>query len=43
MAEARETLGIEEPRDSKYIAEVAGANLRHGQEFFGNSDPEKEK
>ncbi len=43
MAEARETLGIDEPRDSKYIAEVAGANLRHGQEFFGNNDPEKEK
>jgi len=41
MAEAREAIGIDEPRDSDYIAEVAGANLRHGQEFFGNSDPEK--
>ena len=42
MAEAREAIGIDEPRDSEYIAEVAGANLRHGQEFFANSDPEKE-
>lgn len=42
MAEAREAIGIEEPRDSEYIAEVAGANLRHGQEFFANSDPEKD-
>ncbi len=42
MAEAREAIGIDEARDSKYIAEVAGANLRHGQEFFANSDPEKD-
>lgn len=42
MAEAREAIGIDEPRDSKYIAEVAGANLRHGQEFFANEDPEKD-
>ncbi len=41
MAEAREAIGIDEPKDSKYIAEVAGANLRHGQEFFANADPEK--
>lgn len=41
MAEAREAIGIDEPKDSKYIAEVAGANLRHGQEFFANSDPEQ--
>lgn len=41
MAEAREAIGIDEPRDSKYIAEVAGANLRHGQEFFADKDPEK--
>jgi folylpolyglutamate synthase/dihydrofolate synthase len=41
MAEAREALGINEPRDSKYIAEVAGANLRHGQELFADRDPEK--
>ena len=41
MAEAREAIGIDEPKDSKYIAEVAGANLRHGQEFFANSDPEE--
>lgn len=41
MSEAREAIGIDEPRDSDYIAEVAGANLRHGQEFFGNQDPEK--
>uniref|UniRef100_A0A7S3V740 Mur ligase C-terminal domain-containing protein n=1 Tax=Chaetoceros debilis TaxID=122233 RepID=A0A7S3V740_9STRA len=37
MAEAREAIGIDEPRDSKYIAEVAGANLRHGQEFFADT------
>lgn len=36
MAEAREALGFEEPRDSEYIAEVAGANLRHGQENFND-------
>jgi len=41
MAEAREAIGIDEPRDSKYIAEVAGANLRHGQEFFADQDPEE--
>eukprot|EP00566_Odontella_aurita_P007781 CAMPEP_0113533536 /NCGR_PEP_ID=MMETSP0015_2-20120614/4664_1 /TAXON_ID=2838 /ORGANISM="Odontella" /LENGTH=682 /DNA_ID=CAMNT_0000432609 /DNA_START=374 /DNA_END=2422 /DNA_ORIENTATION=+ /assembly_acc=CAM_ASM_000160 len=41
MAEAREALGYDEPRDSEFIAEVAGCNLRHGQENFGNSDPEK--
>ena len=34
MAEAREALGFDEPRDSEYIAEVAGAHLRHGQENF---------
>lgn len=43
MAETREAIGIDEPKDSKYIAEVAGANLRHGQEFFANEDPEKDK
>lgn len=37
MAEAREALGFEEPRDSDYIAEVAGAGVRHSQELFGNS------
>lgn len=42
MAEAREAIGIDEPRDSKYIAEVAGANLRFGQEFFADTDPEPE-
>lgn len=36
MAEAREALGFDEPRDSDYISEVAGCNLRHGQENFGN-------
>lgn len=40
MAEAREALGFDEPRDSEYIAEVAGAHLRHGQEVFANTDPE---
>ncbi|CAB9505347.1 Probable bifunctional folylpolyglutamate synthase/dihydropteroate synthase [Seminavis robusta] len=37
MAEAREALGFDEPRDSEYIAEVAGAHLRHGQENFASS------
>lgn len=37
MAEAREALGFEEPRDSGYIAEMAGAGVRHGQENFGNT------
>lgn len=37
MAEAREALGIDEPRDSAYIAEVAGAGFRHSQENFGNA------
>lgn len=41
MAEAREALGFDEPRDSDYIAEVAGAHLRHGQEVFANTDPEE--
>jgi dihydrofolate synthase / folylpolyglutamate synthase len=41
MTEAREALGFDEPRDSRYIAEVAGAHLRHGQEIFANTDPEK--
>jgi len=43
MAESREALGFDEPRDSQYIAEVAGANLRHGQENFADTDPEKEE
>ena len=37
MSEAREALNFEEPRDSQYVAEVAGCNLRHGQENFGNN------
>jgi dihydrofolate synthase/folylpolyglutamate synthase len=37
MAEAREALGFDEPRDSDYISEMAGAGIRHGQENFGNS------
>jgi len=37
MAETREALGIDEPRDSKYIAEMAGSGIRHGQENFGNT------
>mmetsp|Transcript_21039 Transcript_21039/g.24030 ORF Transcript_21039/g.24030 Transcript_21039/m.24030 type:complete len:518 (+) Transcript_21039:168-1721(+) len=38
MAEAREALGFDEPQDSIYIAEVAGAHLKHGQEVFANSE-----
>jgi dihydrofolate synthase / folylpolyglutamate synthase len=44
MAEAREALGFDEPRDSEYVAAVAGAGFRHGQEQFGNTkrgDPPK--
>jgi dihydrofolate synthase/folylpolyglutamate synthase len=37
MAEAREALGFDEPRDSEYIAEMSGAGVRHGQENFGNT------
>lgn len=37
MSEAREALGIDEPRDSQYIAAVAGAGVRSGQENFGNT------
>ena len=39
MAEAREALGIDEPKDSQYISEVAGMNLRFGQENFANHKP----
>lgn len=35
MADAREELGIIEPRDSAVIAEVAGAGMRNSQENFG--------
>lgn len=35
MAEARETIGVDEPRDSAYISEVAGAGVRYAQENFG--------
>jgi dihydrofolate synthase/folylpolyglutamate synthase len=34
MAETREALGIEEPRDSPYIAAMAGAGVRYSQENF---------
>jgi dihydrofolate synthase / folylpolyglutamate synthase len=37
MAEAREALGFDEPRDSKYVAAASGAEFRHGQEQFGNT------
>jgi len=36
MAEAREALGFEEPRDSKVIEEVAGAHMRAAQENFSS-------
>ncbi|KAL9184108.1 hypothetical protein ACHAXT_002194 [Thalassiosira profunda] len=41
MADAREELGIVEPRDSAVISEVAGAGLRSSQENFGGSGNEK--
>ena len=37
MADAREELGIVEPRDSRVIAEVSGAGMRSSQENFGSS------
>ncbi len=37
MAETREALGFDEPRDSEYITEMAGAGIRHSQENFGNT------
>lgn len=37
MADAREELGIIEPRDSRVIAEVSGAGMRSSQENFGSS------
>ena len=40
MADAREELGIVEPRDSAVIAEVAGAGLRNSQENFGDGKKE---
>ncbi len=36
MADAREELGIVEPRDSAVIAQVAGAGMRSSQENFGS-------
>lgn len=41
MADAREELGIIEPRDNEVIADVAGAGFRSSQENFGNSDAKK--
>jgi len=35
MAEAREVLGYDEPKDSDCIAEMAGAGFRYTQENFG--------
>lgn len=37
MADAREELGIIEPRDSAVIARVAGAGMRSSQENFGSN------
>ncbi len=41
MADAREELGIVEPRDSAVIAGVAGAGFRSSQENFGGGDTKK--
>ncbi|GKZ00188.1 hypothetical protein MPSEU_000971800 [Mayamaea pseudoterrestris] len=35
MADARQALGIDEPRDSEYVAHVGGSGARNGQENFG--------
>ncbi|KAL7441483.1 hypothetical protein ACHAXM_011530 [Skeletonema potamos] len=37
MADARESLGIVEPRDSAVISEVAGAGMRSSQENFSDT------
>jgi dihydrofolate synthase/folylpolyglutamate synthase len=37
MSEARESFGIDEPRDSKYIAQIVGSGYKSGQENFGNN------
>jgi len=37
MSEAREALGIDEPRDSQVISEVSGCHFKNGQENFANS------
>lgn len=42
MSEAREALGIDEPRDTDAITEVAGAGSRHSQENFGNNQSYKD-
>lgn len=41
MADAREELGIVEPRDSDAIADVAGAGFRNSQENFDDGDKKK--
>ena len=41
MADAREELGIVEPRDSDAIADVAGAGFRSSQENFDDGDKKK--
>ncbi|KAL3822478.1 hypothetical protein ACHAXA_006906 [Cyclostephanos tholiformis] len=41
MADAREELGIVEPRDSAVIADVAGAGFRSSQENFLDGDTKK--
>jgi dihydrofolate synthase / folylpolyglutamate synthase len=38
MAEAREVLGMDEPRDSAYISETAGSGFRYAQENFGTKE-----
>lgn len=38
MAESREALGMNEPRDSPYIAAMAGAGFRYAQENFNSKD-----
>jgi hypothetical protein len=37
MAEAREVLGIDKPRDSAVISELAGARVQHSQNFGSSS------
>ena len=43
MADAREALGFNEPKDSDYIAEVAGSGVKNAQENFGDLNTPSEK
>ena len=43
MPEAREALGIDEPRDSQYIEEVSGCHFRQRRIYFPDEDSKTKK